>query len=437
VSGLRFDRRFFLYLLAAALPGTAIALWVIWTGATTLAARVALSLLLLGVWLGCVRAAHSAVRRPLQTLANLLAALRQEDYSIEGRGADRDDPLGLVFHEANELRRLLRERRLGAMEATALLRTVMAEIDVAIFAFDAAGELRLVNRAGERLLRQPAPRLIGRPAGEIGLSFALEGDTPRTVDAEFPGVTGRWEIRRGAFRQGGEPHTLVVLADLSRALREEERAAWQRLIRVLSHEINNSLSPIHSIAETLLKLLARRGAADGVRAELGEGLTIVARRAEALRRFMTSYARLAHLPPPEHRPIAVRALLERVVGLEPDAPITLLAGPELVLHGDPDQLEQVLINLTRNAVEAAAETGGGIEVGWSRRGEQVEIRVDDEGPGLDSQANLFVPFFTTKQHGTGIGLALSRQIAEAHGGALTLENRTDRSGCRATLTLPL
>jgi two-component system, NtrC family, nitrogen regulation sensor histidine kinase NtrY len=436
VSRLRFDRRILLLSLAAALPATTIALWVIWRAGLDASLAVAASLALVLCWLAFVRATHVAVLRPLQTLANMLAALRQEDYSIEGRGADRNDALGLVFHEANELRRLLRERRLGALEATALLRTVMAEIDVAVFAFDARGELRLVNRAAERLLRQPAPRLLGRPAADIGLGHALEGDTPRTMDAEFPGAVGRWEIRRGSFRQGGEPHQLVVLADLSRALREEERAAWQRLIRVLSHEINNSLSPIHSIAQTLLAMLASDGGADAVRAELTDGLTIVARRAEALRRFMTSYARLAHLPPPERRALRVGELVERVARLEPDAPIRLRAGPDVLVQADPDQIEQVLINLIQNGIDAAGETGGAVEISWARQESDVEIRIDDDGPGLGSTANLFVPFFTTKPHGTGIGLALSRQIAEAHGGTLSLENHPERPGCRARLTLP-
>jgi two-component system, NtrC family, nitrogen regulation sensor histidine kinase NtrY len=437
VTRLRHDRRILLYIAAAALPGSIATLFWIWSSDLAASTRIVASLALALLVVASLRGAYGAVVRPLQNIANLLAALRQEDYSIEGRGADRADPLGLVIHEANELRRLLRERRLGALEATALVRTVIAEIDAAVFAFDAEGRLRLVNRAAERLLGQPAPRLLGRPADGIGLDFALRGESPRTVDAAFPGATGRWEIRRGDFRQGGEPHQLVVVSDLSRALREEERAAWQRLIRVLSHEINNSLTPIHSIARTLLDMLDRTPAGEQVRGDVIEGLTIVARRAESLRRFMTSYARLAHLPAPRLELLRVGELVDRVARLDPGARVRVQPGPDLVVRGDADQLDQVLINLVQNAVDAAEETAGSVTIGWVRTGTDVEIRIDDDGPGIASSANLFVPFFTTKPHGSGIGLALSRQIAEAHGGAVTLENRDGGAGCRARLVLPL
>ncbi len=433
----RFDLRILLYALAAGLPGIAVAMTLIWTTQLSLLVRLAASAALLGAWLAFAFAARSAVLRPLQTVSNLLAALRQEDYSIEGRHADRHDPLGLVFHEVNELRRLMRERRLGAQEATALLRTVIEQIDVAILAFDEQGQVRLVNRAAERLLREPAPRLMGRKADEIGLGFALEGEPPRTVDAAFPGSPGgRWEIRRKTFRQRGEPHELVVLSDLSRALREEERVAWQRLIRVLSHEINNSLTPIHSISQTLLSALEADPTKSGEEQEMTEGLTIIAGRAHSLRRFMTSYARMAQLPPPEQHAVDVAALVERAAALEPRGRVEVSPGPPAVIQGDADQLDQALINLVQNAVDAASETGGAVRMGWSRSDGSVEIWIEDEGPGLPPSANLFVPFFTTKPNGSGIGLALSRQIAEAHGGSLVLENRTDGSGCRARVTLP-
>jgi two-component system, NtrC family, nitrogen regulation sensor histidine kinase NtrY len=455
LSRLRHDQRILLLAATAGAPGSAVALIVIWRAEFGLSSRILFTLVLLGLWLGFAFATRAAVLRPLQTVANLLAALRQEDYTIEGRFGDRNDPLGLVLHELNELRRLLRERRLGALEATALLRTVIAEIDVVILAFDASGHLKLANRAAERLLGARAPRLMGSRAEEIGLEETLAGETPRTLDAAFPGAAGRWEVRRTEFRQGGEPHQLVVLSDLSRALREEERFAWQRLIRVLSHEINNSLAPIHSIAQTLLSALAKREAAAGAgqtaqheRAagvagpagdrdpDLVEGITVIARRAEALRRFMTSYARLAQLPPPDRMPVAVDELVERVARLEHRQRVEVLPGPLALLDGDPDQLDQALINLVQNAVDAAAETGGGVRMGWTQRDGVVEIWVEDDGPGLPSSANLFVPFFTTKPSGSGIGLALSRQIAEAHGGSLVVENREDGRGCRARLVLP-
>jgi two-component system, NtrC family, nitrogen regulation sensor histidine kinase NtrY len=434
---LRHDRRVLLLALLAGLPGSAATLVWIWTGDLIPSTRVTVTLLLLAAWIGGAVAVRRTVVRPLQTLANLLNALKHEDYSIDARGADRHDPLGLVLHEANTLRALLRERRLGAIEATALLRTVMEEIDVAIFAFDQDDRLRLINRAGERLMRRPSARALGASAEDLGLAFCLRGEAPRTFERIFPGVAGRWELRRGAFRQGGSAHRLVVLANLSRALREEERQAWQRLIRVLSHEINNSLTPIASIAQTLQSLYEREPPPPDRDADVGDGLAIIGRRAGALSRFMTSYARLAHLPAPRRQPLQVRPWMERVARLETRRPIELRPGPDVAIEADEDQLDQVMINLLQNAVDAADETDGRVEMGWSAGEDELEVWVADEGPGLASAANLFVPFFTTKPHGSGIGLALSRQIVEAHQGSLVLENRVDRKGCRARLTLPL
>jgi signal transduction histidine kinase len=248
---------------------------------------------------------------------------------------------------------------------------------------------------------------------------------------------GRWALRRSTFRQHGQTHQLVVLADLRQALREEERQAWQRLLRVLGHELNNSLAPIRSISGSLGQLMAREPLPADWRQDLKEGLAIISTRAEALSRFMGDYARLARLPQPKLQPVELGPLLNRVLGLEHRLKVALTTGPEAMVSGDPDQLEQLLINLVRNAVDASSETKGGVCCTWRKAGAQVEVRVEDEGPGLSNTANLFVPFFTTKPSGSGIGLALSRQIAEAHGGSLTLENRSGHAGCVARLLLPL
>jgi signal transduction histidine kinase len=333
----------------------------------------------------------------------------------------------------------LREQRLGALEATALLRKVMEEIDVAVFAFDAAGRLRLVNRAGERLLARPAERLLGEDAAELGLGDALRADAPRVLDLTFPAGPGRWEVRHGTVRQGGLPLELLVLADVSRALRDEERQAWQRLIRVLGHELNNSLAPIKSVAGSLESLLGRPRRPSDWEDDLRRGLAVIAARAEALSRFMEAYSRLARLPPPQLQEVAVAPLVQRAARLETRVPVRVEAGPDVRVRADPDQLEQLLINLLRNAAEASLETGGRVRVGWTvadGAASQVELWVDDEGPGLPQTANLFVPFFTTKAQGSGIGLVLSRQIAEAHGGTLSLQNRP-AGGCRAHLRLPI
>jgi two-component system nitrogen regulation sensor histidine kinase NtrY len=435
------DRRILLMALASALPGAAISLIFLWTGDSTPKVQWTLTVLILTFCLGFALALRERVVLPLQTLSNLLAALGEGDFSIRARGARGGDPLGEVMVEVNALVETLRHQRLDALEATTLLRKVMAEIDVAVFTFDEDHELKFVNRAGARLLAQPAERLLGRRASEIGLADALEGEAPRIINTAFPGSVGRWEIRRSQFRQGGRPHALLVLSDLSQPLREEERQAWQRLIRVIGHEMNNSLAPIKSIAGSLATIVQRDPPPADWRDDVQRGLAVIASRSEALSRFMSAYARLARLPPPKLGPLDIAAFVDRVVILEEAHHIRVSPGPRLTIQGDGDQLEQLLINLIRNAVDAVKETGGGVTVGWQRLPNatppSMELWVEDEGPGLSNTGNLFVPFFTTKPGGSGIGLVLSRQIAEAHGGSLYLENRDDRPGCRATLRVPL
>lgn len=429
--------------LGAGLPAVVVALALLLLTPYSARLEWTLALLVVGLWLGLSIALRDRLVTSLRTLSNLLGALREEDYSLRARGARQSDAMGEVLWEVNELGSALRKQRLGAHEATALLRKVMQEIDVAIFAFDGNQRLCLVNREGERLLGQPAEQLMGRNATDpacAGLAECLEGEPVRTFEGHLPGLPGgraRWGLRRSTFREGGLPHHLVVLTDLSRPLREEERQAWQRLIRVLGHELNNSLAPIKSMAGTLLDLLSRDPRPADREDDMKRGLEIISGRAGALSRFMEAYSRLARLPSPRFQPVDVPGLLERVVVLETRLKVGLATGPKVTLQADADQLEQLLINLVRNAVDAALETHGQVMVGWRKNTRQLEIWVDDTGPGVPDSGNLFVPFFTTKPDGTGIGLVLSRQIAEAHDGTLTLENRKPGPGCRATLQLPL
>jgi nitrogen fixation/metabolism regulation signal transduction histidine kinase len=313
----------------------------------------------------------------------------------------------------------------------------MTKIEIAIFAFDDEERVRLANRAGERLLGAPIDRLLGRTAAELGIADWLTGAAAKTIQGPIAGRSGRWAVRRSVFRERGRPQRLVVVADLQQALREEERQAWQRIIRVLGHELNNSLAPIQSIAESLQAIVAHGERAEDWESDLRRGLQVIGARAAALSRFMDGYRQLARLPAPQPRPVALEDLARRVAGLETRVPVEVRSGPRVVLEVDGDQVEQLLINVVRNAADAALETGGGVALSWRERSGEVEITVTDAGPGLANTANLFVPFFTTKPGGSGIGLSLSRQIAEAHGGTLSLENRHDAKGCVAKLVLPL
>jgi nitrogen fixation/metabolism regulation signal transduction histidine kinase len=431
------ENRVLLFALGAGLPGLIPAMVFLWTGAYSGSTQWTLTVLIVTCWLALSFSVRGMVVRPLQTLANMQAALREGDFSMRARVNNPEDALGELMREVNALSEMLREQRLGAMEASALLATVMGEIEVAVFTFDPESRLRLVNRAGERLLSQNQERLLGKTAAELGLADCLEGEAARTLDKNFPGRAGRWGVRRTVFRQGGAPHQLLVISDLSQALREEERQAWQRLVRVLGHEMNNSLAPISSIAQSLDTLLKREPRSADWEDDLRRGLKIIAERSDALSKFMRDYSRLARLPKPQMQEVELGSLVRAAAGVETRLPVQVVSGPEVRLRADPDQLQQVLINLIRNAADASLETHGGVTVSWRKNGASLSVFVRDEGLGIANPGNLFVPFFTTKPGGSGIGLVLSRQIAEAHGGTVQLANRAEGKGCEARLQLPV
>jgi PAS domain S-box-containing protein len=420
-------QRVFLLSLLGGLPAVVLAVSWAWADEHTPKVVWTVTLLVPVVWLVFASRVRGEVVRPLMSLSNLLKALREGDFSVRGRAQKHDEALGAAVSEINALGETLKAQRLGALEATKLLKTVMEEIDVAIFAFDEPRRLELVNPAGARLLGSTEERLRGSSAAELGLAALLEGEVPRRVEGPFAG--GPYELRRSVFRRGGHRHDLVVLTDVQRALRDEEREAWQRLVRVLGHEINNSLGPIRSVAQSLLDL--KPADADAVK-----GLELILRRSEALGRFLSAYAQLARLPKPKKSPVAVSGWVRRCAALETRAPVTVVPGPQATLEADADQLDQLLINLVKNAAEAALETQGGVELSWSAERGGLTVTVTDDGPGLPPSGNLFVPFFTTKPGGTGIGLVLCRQIAEAHGGQVTLESRASHRGCVASVRLP-
>jgi len=432
-----FEWRVFLGALLVALPGFLVAALVIASSEVDASFWWVLMLFAALTTLALAASLRRHIVFPLYTLSNLLEALREGDFSLRGSRAQRNDAIGDVVWEVNALSRTLRDQRLRAEEASALLAKVIESIDIALFSFDAEKRLQLINAAGLRLLGRKRKDSLGVEAGKLGLGDLLEGDAVQMLQRGFGGAGGRFEVRRHQFREAGLPQELLVVTDLSRALREEERLAWQRLIRVLGHELNNSLAPIRSMAGTLAGLVMREPPPPDWRDDMRDGLRIIGERAESLSRFMIGYATLARLPAPSRRKVDVATLVRKVASLEQRVKVQVEAGEPVELQADPDQLEQALINLVKNAVEASQEGEGRVSVRWQAAdNDRLRIEVLDDGLGLATTDNLFVPFFTTKPGGSGIGLVLARQIAEGHGGSLLLENRSDARGCVARIELP-
>jgi nitrogen fixation/metabolism regulation signal transduction histidine kinase len=362
--------------------------------------------------------------RPLQTLSNVVSSLREADYSFRARGAASGDALGELAREINALADLLQKQRVRSLEATALLARVLEVMHAPVFAFDRENRLQLVNAAGLKLLDRPSARCIGHFASELGLDNLLAA--PDQSIRSFGASPARWLLRKAVFRQDGAPHTLLVLA------------AWKRLIRVLGHELSNSLAPIKSIAGSLLARVDNLNGDAGDINDFRRGLGVVESRADALHRFVQSYRQLAQLPPPRLVPVALAPLMERVTLLEQRLAVEIDPGPEVTLDADPDQLEQMLINLLANAVDASLANGSQpVRVGWIPADAGVQIVIEDRGLGIANPENLFVPFYTTKSAGSGIGLVLAQQIARAHGGEISLVNREDGDGARAIVRLPI
>lgn len=435
----RYEKRVLLLAFLVALPSMIVSVILVVIQNWSVDSKVALLAAEALAWLLLVLAQHEQIVRPLQTLTNVVAALREEDYSFRARGAALDDALGELALEVNALADVLTIQKTSAIEATALLSRVVEEIDAPLFAFDPDHKLKLVNSAGERLLQQPAAKLLGLSAADLNLQACFDAESESLVPLPYS-PNSRWMVRRSTFRQDGVPHTLIVLSDVSRALREEERTAWQRLIRVIGHELNNSLAPIKSIAGSLTYRIKKSSMPEEEREDFDKGLSIIEGRAESLNRFLQAYRQLAQMPPPKIKPVPLRGLVERVAALETRVVVEVRNDPEITIQVDPDQLEQMLINLIKNAVEATKEgehaSAPEVIVGWDIEPANVILKVEDNGPGIMNPSNAFVPFYTTKQGGSGIGLVLSRQIAEAHGGRLELINRTSAKGCMARVTLP-
>ncbi len=441
---LSFERRLRLWLYLLGLP-MALLCWLLLRRYSVELLEQCFVLLALALgWAFAVSILMEQIVRPLQTLANVVAALREDDYSFRARGGQRDDAVGDLALEVNRLAGTLQGRRAGALEAMALVERVMRSMQSPVLAFDPEGRLRLLNAAGERSFGLRGQTVLGHSATQLKLEKLLHVEDDEVISLGTGQQSARWVVKRTSFRLHGIPHTLLVLSDVSAALREEERLAWERLIRVLGHEINNSLTPIKSIAGSLRGRIASLNDASAERIDFERGLEVIENRSESLNRFLQAYRQLMGLPAPKLSAVSLASLVERVAQLERRVAVTVTPTADLVLQVDKDHIEQALINLVRNAADAALSPDATdadpacVNISWQATGAEVVIAILDNGPGLTNASNLFVPFYTTKPGGTGIGLVLAQQIAQAHRGSVQLANRTDgHTGCRADLRLPL
>jgi two-component system, NtrC family, nitrogen regulation sensor histidine kinase NtrY len=397
--------------------------------------RAAVAFVALFASLGAFRALDGQIMRPLGALANVLEGLRRGERGLRVV-ARQGTPLYDVHTELNRLAESIHTQHLGDRESSALLSAILRELDVAVLAFDRDRRLALLNPAAEALLGRSQAQAVGKTAGELGVEAWLRPEQePERSSADA--LRGPFALRRIPFRREGEPHELVVVTHLGGALRSEERQAWQRLLRVLSHEINNSLSPIITIASAHEKLISEGRLDASTLPDVVEGLDVIGRRASSLQRFLGPFAELTRLPPPTWAPLSAASLLRRVAALETRLDVVVDGPGDPTLVADRDQLEQLLVNLVRNAADAALTGGGHVTLRWQVTATALVVEVEDDGPGLASDANLFVPFFTTKPLGSGIGLVLSRAIAENHGGSVDLLARGAGPGCIARVVLPL
>jgi nitrogen fixation/metabolism regulation signal transduction histidine kinase len=398
--------------------------------------KILLVLLLLVCIFYCAFSIRQQVIFQLRTSTNLVEAMTSNDYTMRANNKGLDGALSDFNQLLNTLAQTLAEQSLITREKQILLTKVTDQIDVAIVAVDNNQAISLMNPAAEKLFKCRFEEMQGWPIKQLGLQNVLFKDYNSVAEFEIKQHKKKVLIRTDQYFEKGIKHKLIFITDIQNLLREEERQAWQKLLRVLSHEINNSIAPIASIGETLEKMVDKQYSNTDLDNDLKEGLGVITERAQSLNIFIQRYQKLAKLPHPSKSLFNIEPLVQSVALLFPDANIKL-DSEELVIYADKDQFQQVLVNLLKNACESMQDNPQEeICVDWRKVSQLIEINVRDQGTGISNIDNMFVPFYTTKPQGTGIGLSLSRQVMVNHGGDLIIKNRTDKKGVQATLMVP-
>ena len=429
------DLRLFFLVLSNVVPAAALLLWLSLESKLPGPSKVAIAFVLLMWVLVVAILVRAEVLRHIRTLSNLVESTRLQDYSMKGSGARDPGELAELYQQINGLTESLKVGRQSEQELLAILEKVVSQINVAIVVFDSREQIRLVNQLAATLLQSSPDKLIGVNCADTALAQLPVSEEPKLVDFRFPGAEGRWQVRQHYYRHQGQESRILFVADLKQVLSDEEIAAWQRLIRVISHEVNNSLTPITSLCQTLTGILAKSDSTDD--ADVRVGLGVIAERAKGLQDFISVYARLARLPEPNRILFPASALAGKLQHIFAGRPLEIVPFPDVTVFGDPVHLEQALINLVKNGLEANPNGAPAVELSCRVRDGLCEFEVADHGAGIGNPDNLFVPFYTTKPEGAGIGLILCRQIAAKHHGQVSLENRADGPGAVARLILPL
>ena len=381
-----------------------------------------------------------AMLRPLlamlRALGGTVISYRDGDFSF-GLHWKRNDEMHDLVEAHNALGAVLREQRLDLVQRELLLDTMVQHTPVAMMLIDAAGKVVFANVAARQLLNE-GRRLEGMALDDlllrtfVSLREAIErgGDGLFTVSGAGENVEEEiYHLARRDFTLNARRHELLLLRHLTSELRRQEVQTWKKVIRVISHELNNSLAPVASLASSAAELLRR-----GNTQRLPEILATVEERARHLERFIDGYARFAKLPTPNRQPVDWKAF---VSGLQLQIPFKVVGElPADPTSFDASQMQQALLNLLKNAHESGSRAED-VSLAVRRGAGTLMIEVGDRGSGMTDavMSNALVPFYSTKRTGTGLGLALAREIAEAHGGRIALNNR-EGGGLSVVLFLP-
>ena len=435
------DRLVRIALLGASLP-TALSIMFIVSAELSIYLKILLIFLLLVVVSYAAFAIWQQVIFQLRTSTNLVEAMTSGDYGLRANNKGVDGALSDFNQLLNKLAQRLAEQSLITREKQILLTKITDQIDVAVVAVDQERNLTLMNPAAERLFKKRFDELEGWPIKTLGLQNVMTEALNKVTEFEINKDKRKVYVRTDTYFELGEKHHIIFITDIQHLLRDEERLAWQRLLRVLSHEINNSLAPIASISETLTQSFKSEDESKPLsqdsRENLFEGLSVITERAHSLNHFIQDYQKLTRLPLPNKSEFSLRPFMQSICQLFEKSEFNV-PDQDMKVFGDPEQLQQVFVNLFKNAQEANLannQTSSSIKLEWYARSDNVVIEVCDQGTGINNEDNLFVPFYTTKKQGSGIGLTLSRQIALNHGGDLNLMNKLQGPGAQAIFTLP-